>query len=67
MTRSIQITLLVCLMVLSACSRETWKRTGYETLQNVGREQCEKERAPDCPPPGSYDTYKQKRDEAQSR
>jgi hypothetical protein len=40
-----------------ACSTETLKRTGYETLQNVQEQQCRKDLSSECQKRESYDAY----------
>lgn len=43
------------------CSTESWKRTGYETLQNIEDERCLRDWSSDCPERESYDEYQRKR------
>lgn len=50
---------IVCLM--PACSREAVKRTGYETLQNIKEQQCEKDLSSECPERESYDAYQKEK------
>ena len=45
---------------LSACTTESLKRTGYETLQNIQEQQCRKELSSECPKRESYEAYQQK-------
>ncbi len=45
---------------MGACSIETLKRTGYETVQNIGELQCERELSSECAPRESYDFYQKK-------
>jgi hypothetical protein len=42
-----------------ACSKESMQRTGYDTLQNVGQQQCEQDLSADCPERKSYDEYQE--------
>jgi hypothetical protein len=49
---------------ITACSSEGVKRTTYETLQNVGEQQCEKDFSSDCPERQSYDEYRRSQQEA---
>lgn len=51
-------------VVMTACSSEGVRRTTYETLQNVGEQQCEKELSSDCPERQSYDEYRRSQQEA---
>jgi hypothetical protein len=48
------------LIVISACSAETVKRTTYETLQNIGEVQCQKDLSANCSERESYEAYKRK-------
>jgi hypothetical protein len=54
------------LIAISACSEETVKRTTYETLQNIGEAQCQKDLSADCPDRESYETYKRNRSETET-
>ena len=60
--------LAVCVLLLSAlacaCSSEDVRRTTYETLQNVGEQQCDKDLSGDCPERQSYDEYHRSRQES---
>jgi hypothetical protein len=58
------ISALFFCVVMTACSSEGVKRTTYETLQNVGEQQCEKELSSDCPERQSYDEYRRSQQEA---
>lgn len=49
-------------LTVSACSTESLKRTGYETLQNVQEQQCQKELSSECPERESYDAYQRERE-----
>jgi len=61
--QSLPFTLLpVCLLVAPGCSTDTLSRTGYETLQNIGAQQCEKDLSADCPEHESYESYRRRRD-----
>lgn len=52
-------------LILSACSREAVQRTTYETLQNLGEQQCEKDLSAECSERQSYDEYRRSRQESQ--
>ena len=57
----IQLSLVIGLVILAiACSKETLKRAGYETLQNVQKQQCQDELTADCSSGDSYETYQSK-------
>lgn len=61
-----RIHLILCcglLSLLQACSGETAKRTVYDTMQNVGRQQCRQDPTADCPPGQSYEEYRKQRQE----
>jgi hypothetical protein len=56
----IKIVLLAMLLsAASGCSSESWKRTGYETLQNIKQQQCDKNPSAsgECGERKSYDAY----------
>jgi len=48
---------------VSACSSDSVRRTTYETLQNVGEQQCEKDLSSECPERQSYDEYRRSQEE----
>jgi len=50
------------LLTLPGCSREQLSRTGYEILQNVGRQQCEKDLSATCPERKSYEEYRRRKE-----
>ena len=55
--------LITCLFpVMPGCSSEQLSRTGYETLQNVGRQQCEKDPSANCPERKGYEEYRRQRE-----
>lgn len=47
-------------LTLQACSKEQVKRAGYETLQNMGELQCERELSADCTDQESHEDYDDK-------
>jgi hypothetical protein len=51
-------------LLITACSSEGVKRTTYETLQNIGDQQCEKELSSECPERQTYDEYRRSRQQA---
>jgi len=63
---SVVVLLLGTMLVLGGCSSESAKRTAFETLQNLGEQQCTQGLSGKCPPRESYADYQRKRDEAQS-
>ena len=54
------------IFLVQSCSKEALQRTGYETLQNVQEQQCEKELSADCPERVRFEDYQQQRKESQS-
>lgn len=53
--------------LLPACSSESVKHTTYETLQNIGQQQCEQELSAECEERKKYSDYKKAREEQKSR
>ena len=51
------------IILVQACSKDALQRTGYETLQNVQEQQCEKELSADCPERARFEDYQQQRKE----
>lgn len=52
--------LISMIFSMTACSAETFKRTGYETLQNIQETKCQKELSAECSDRESYDAYQKK-------
>jgi len=48
-------------LVISSCSWETLQRTGYETVKNIGTQQCQKNVSSECQKTEDYDSYQGKR------
>lgn len=59
------ILIAAILLLLSGCATETWKRTAYETAQNLREQQCQKDLTAECAPREGYDDYMRQRQEAQ--
>lgn len=56
---------LLCLAALAAvtgCSAQAWKRTSYETLQNINQQQCQETPGTECERQ-SYDDYQKMRED----
>jgi hypothetical protein len=53
--------ILFACVALSACRAESLKRTGYETAQNIGEQQCREANAEPCNERVSYETYERER------
>ena len=52
------VMLVTLLPAVCACSTESWKQTGYETLQNIHQQQCEKNFSMECGERKSYEAYR---------
>ena len=57
---------VACLLCSQGCSKDALKRTGYETVQNIGQQQCEKDLSSDCPERDSYEAYQRKVEEPET-
>ncbi len=55
------------LFLLPGSSSGSAQRTTYETLQNVGQQDCRKNPAADCPKRESYDDYQRQRKELEAK
>jgi hypothetical protein len=58
---------LLATFVFPGCSSDSAQRAAYETLQNVGQQDCRKNPSADCPKRESYDDYQRKRKEFDSK
>ena len=56
----------VVFLAFQGCTRESAKRTAFETLQNVREQQCDQDLSGKCPERESYADYQRKRKEARS-
>ena len=52
------------ILLIQACSGESFKRTSFETLQNIRELRCDKDLTGKCPPREAYGDYQRKRKEA---
>ena len=52
--------LLLAALLAAVCASctESWQRTGYETLQNIHQQQCEKNLSMECDERKSYEAYR---------
>jgi len=65
--RNILVLLLTLIVfTIPACSKDSLKRTGYKTLQNVQEQKCQKNPATECPEQESYDNYQRERQELET-
>ena len=61
-SRAVAIPLLVLLTLLGvACSSQEWNRTLYDTLGNMGDQQCSRETLTYCQQQQDYETYRKER------
>ena len=57
------VKVILCLLIGAVvalgqgCSAESARRTAYETVQNIGQQQCEKSLSSDCQERQSYEEY----------
>jgi hypothetical protein len=49
--------------LIGGCSTETLKRSGYETLQNVREQECQKDFSTECSNLESYEAYQRERND----
>jgi hypothetical protein len=59
--------LVAIALLMSACTTDSLKRTGYETLQNINQQQCDKDFSSECPERESYEDYKRKLEQPEAR
>jgi len=65
--RNILVLLLtVIVFTIPACSKESLKRTGYKTLQNIQEQKCQKNPSTECPELESYEDYQREREELET-
>jgi hypothetical protein len=57
----------VAIFFLPGCSSDLAQRTAFETLQNVGQEDCRNLPSTECPKRDGYDDYQRKRKELESK
>lgn len=55
------LSLLMVILLCQGCSRETFQRTVYDTVQNWGEQNCQRDPGRECPEPQSYDEYQRER------
>jgi hypothetical protein len=48
---------LYLILILYGCSADTVKRVTYNTVHNIGQQQCQKNLATDCKTQQNYDLY----------
>jgi hypothetical protein len=58
----IRVICLAGVALMAGCTAEAVKRTAYETLQNIGQQECEKSLSPDCDKRETYDQYRRERE-----
>ena len=57
------VLLVAVSLIMAGCSREALQRTGYETLQNIEQQRCERDLSAECAPRESYHGYQSERQE----
>jgi hypothetical protein len=63
MNMKLSLSVVALLWLMQGCGNETVKRSAFETLQNVQRQQCLTTMEQGCPERESYDRYQRQRDE----
>jgi hypothetical protein len=48
-------------LLLPGCTRDTFQRSTYETLQNIQEQRCCAQPGLECPPRERYDQYQRRR------
>lgn len=54
-------------LIVSACSTEFYRKTGFKMLQNIQEQQCQQELSSQCPQRESYEEYQKKLKDSQTR
>ena len=62
----IQALCLAAIVISAGCSSDSAKRTAYYTLQNAGRQECEKTPSASCDKGATYDQYQRERQQLKS-
>ena len=65
MSNSLKCVLYALVFSAAGCSAESLQRTGYETLQNIEQQRCQKDLSAECAPRESFDSYPRERRELQ--
>lgn len=61
----IRLSFVLLVGLLAACSTETVKRTGYETLQNIRQQDCYKTPSVECEQRERMEVYEDRREEVE--
>jgi hypothetical protein len=61
MSNSLKCVLYALVLSAAGCSAESLQRTGYETLQNIEEQRCQKDLSAECPQRDSFDAYQRDR------
>lgn len=61
------IAVAIALAAVAGCSSDTAKRIAYETVQNVGLGECQKDPSRPCEKREGYDDYQRQRKEIDPR
>jgi len=54
------------LLLVQGCSTQSMQRTGFETLHNVGEQQCLNREMRQCPDNPTYEEYQEQRRELEA-
>lgn len=63
MMRLLGVLFMSAIIFTVACSKETVKRTGYETLQNIREQECYKTPSIDCEQRERIEVYEDRKQE----
>ena len=66
MRNTLVLLLTVIVITIPACSKESLKRIGYNTLQNIQKQKCRRNPETECPEQASYENYQRKRQELET-
>lgn len=65
MSNSLKCVLYALVLSAAGCSAESLQRTGYETLQNIEQQRCQKDLSAECAQRESFNAYQRERQELQ--
>lgn len=66
MDKTVFLILTSVIIILTGCGSDQFKRSTYEGLQHIKRQQCYKEAGSNCDERESYQSYQDKREELQA-
>ena len=65
MGNSLKCVLYALVLNAAGCSADSLQRTGYETLQNIEEQRCQKDLSAECAPRESFNGYQREKQELQ--